>query len=92
VPFLADHGVDEHNVLARLSAEDFESFVEIVVDFAALSRDALESEDAVASGKLWQSIFGSKFPLPGPTGGHRVPARFTTPTVASTAPKTERFA
>lgn len=92
VPFLSDHGVEEHNVLARLSPEDFEGFVEIISDFAAVVRYALEAEDSTQSGELWQQVFGSKFPLPSPSGGDRVPAQFIPPPAMPEAPRTERFA
>lgn len=92
VPFLPDHGVEEHNVLARLSPEDFEAFVEIISDFAALAREALESDDASVSGELWRRIFGNRFPVPPPNGGDRKPAQFAVPPVMPSAPRTDRFA
>jgi len=92
VPALADHGVAEHNVLARLSPEDFEAFVEIVNGFAALAREALEAEDAAVSGALWRRILGIRFPLPPPRGGDRVPAQFAAPPAVTTAARSDRFA
>lgn len=92
VPFLSDHGVPSHNVLARLSDRDFQAFVEIIGDIAKVAREALEEGDAQKSGKLWQSIFGSRFPLPGPQGGDRVLGSFTRPGEPTTAPATKRFA
>lgn len=92
VPVLCDHGVAEHNVLARLSPEDFEGFVEVVSEFAALARQAFNSTDPAESGRLWQQIFGSRFPLPGPSGGDRPVGHFVKPTVAAVPPTSDRFA
>lgn len=92
VPVLSDHGVDEHNVLSRLSAEDFQHFVEIISGFAALAREALEAEEASVSGALWRRIFGDRFPAPPPNGGDRTPAQFAVPPVMPSAPRTDRFA
>lgn len=92
VPVLCDHGVDEHNVLARLSAEDFLGFVEVVSQFAAVARQALDSPEPAESGRLWQQIFGSKFPLPGPSGGDRPAGHFVKPTAAAVPPTSDRFA
>ena len=90
VPFLADHGVPSHNVLQRLELADFIAFVDAVSVAASTSRKALNSQDTSESGQLWQSLFGSCFPLPNPGGGDRVRG-FTAPTTAAT-PKTDRFA
>lgn len=92
VPALADHGVAEHNVLARLSPEDFEAFVEIVNGFAMLAREALEAEDAAASAALWRRMLGDRFPLPPEGGGDRIPAQFTTPAAVTSGARSDRFA
>ncbi|WP_378942670.1 hypothetical protein [Mesorhizobium sp. ANAO-SY3R2] len=89
VPTLSDHGVPEHNVLKRLSSEDFKAFHKAVGNAASIARDALDSDDAQESGKLWQRLFGSRFPLPGPNGGDRV--GFTQPSRPA-EPKDARFA
>ncbi|WP_137114050.1 hypothetical protein [Mesorhizobium sp. GR13] len=90
VPYLPDHGVPSHNVLKRLSLEDFTAFVAAVTAAADNARKALDSQDAGESGRLWQKLFGTSFPLPGPTGGDR-PKGFAQPT-SSAQPKTDRFA
>ena len=90
VPFLADHGVPSHNVLKRLSREDFVAFVGAASVAADEARRALDSQDAAESGELWQGLFGQCFPLPGPQGGDRVRG-FTGPSIAA-QPKTDRFA
>ena len=92
IPMLADHGVAEHNVLARLSPDDFEAFVEIVNEFTALAREALESEDTAMSGDLWRRMLGDRFPLPPPRGGDRVPAQFAAPLAVTSAARSDRFA
>ena len=90
-PCLADHGVEEHDVLARLSAEHFCLFYEAIAEVAKLARSAFDSSDPQESAELWQQIFGSKFPTPGPHGGDRN-GGFTAPTQPAEPQKTERFA
>ena len=90
VPDLRDHGVPEHNVLKRLSFDDFKAFHAKVADAALLARRALANEDAQQSGKLWQELLGDRFPLPGPQGGDRGDGY--PPPVAPANPKTSRFA
>lgn len=92
VPILADHGVPEHNVLARLSIEDFKAFYKAICEAAKAAREALDSTDVKESGQLWRNLLGSKFPLPGPQGGDRSNGGFTTPTQPAQPKKPERFA
>lgn len=92
VPQLCDHGVPEHNVLARLSTQDFQDFVEVISGFATLARKAFDSLDASESGKLWQQIFGAEFPLPGPNGGDRPAGHFVKPAAAAVPATSDRFA
>ena len=92
VPVLEDHGVPEHNVLKRLSAEDFKAFHTAVSTAADRAREALESEDAQKSGELWQKLLGTKFPIPGPNGGDRKPGFFMQPTQPAEPKRTDRFA
>lgn len=90
-PSLSDHGVEEHDVLARLSAEDFCLFYEGLAEAAIIARKALASTDPKESGELWQKLFGTRFPLPGPQSGDRS-GGFTTPTKPAEPQKTGRFA
>ena len=90
-PWLSDHGVAEHDVMARLTAEDFCSFYEGIAGAAEIARNALASEDPQESAQLWRQLFGSKFPLPGPQGGDRN-GGFTTPSKPAEPQKTGRFA
>lgn len=92
VPELPDHGVPEHNVLKRLSSQDFSAFYAAISTAADQAREALDSDDAQKSGALWQKLFGPKFPLPGPTGGDRKNGFFTTPTAPAEPRRTDRFA
>lgn len=91
VPVLADHGVPEHNVLQRLSFEDFKGFHKAISDAASQARRALDAGDPVESGKLWQGLFGTKFPLPSPQGGDRRRG-FTQPIAPADPQPAERFA
>ena len=79
-PCLPDHGVDEHDVMARLSTDDFCSFYEGIAGAAEIARNALASQDPQESAELWRQLFGAKFPLPGPNGGDRN-GGFTVPSV-----------
>jgi hypothetical protein len=91
VPFLPDHGVPEHNVLKRLSVDDFKAFHKAASEAASRARQALESDDAQESGRLWQELLGAKFPLPGPNGGDRVGV-FASPSKPAQPQTTGRFA
>jgi len=62
VPFVPDHGVSEHNVLGRLSVEDFKEFHERVGNAAKKARQALDETDICESADLWRELFGDKFP------------------------------
>lgn len=92
VPELPDHGVPEHDVLKRLSAEDFTAFHTAISAAAGQAREALDSDDARKSGELWQKLFGTKFPLPGPNGGDRKQSFFTPPAQPAEPRRTDRFA
>jgi hypothetical protein len=60
VPHLGDRGVSEHNVLARLSVDEFLAFYESVCDAAKIARIALDADDVPSSVTEWQKIFGTK--------------------------------
>lgn len=92
VPVLPDHGVPEHNVLKRLSVEDFSAFHAAITNAAGKAREALDTDDAQKSAELWQKLFGTKFPLPGPNGGDRKPGFFVPPAKPAEPRRTERFA
>ena len=62
VPFVPDHGVPEHNVLGRLSAEDFQEFHQRICVAADRARNAFDETDVCESAEKWRLLFGSKFP------------------------------
>lgn len=63
-PFLPDHGVPQHDVLERLTPEEFEKFYLKVNNAAILARKAYNSDDHSESVALWKQLLGSKFPDP----------------------------
>lgn len=63
-PFVPDHGVPEHNVLGRVSGDDFAAFHAQVADAAKTARSALDEQDLTKSVQLWRSLFGDEFPPP----------------------------
>ncbi len=67
VPFVHDRGVQEHNVLKRLSPSEFSKFVECVRQASVSARAALESDDVSDSAARWRALFGNRFPPP-PSG------------------------
>jgi hypothetical protein len=89
-PTLPDYGVPEHDVFARISAEDFGLFHAQAKAGAALARRALDAEDRTESGNLWRDLFGEKFPRPPDSGGSKK-AGYTAPTAAA-VPGSGRFA
>ncbi len=64
VPTMPDHGVPAHNVLHRLTGEDFAAFHAQVCEAAVIARRALDATNAQESAEEWQKLFGEKFPLP----------------------------
>ncbi|MCM5554169.1 hypothetical protein [Pleomorphomonas sp. NRK KF1] len=91
VPNLPDHGVPSHNVLKRLSVDDFKAFHAQVTKAADLARRALNETDKDASGALWQELLGKCFPLPSPGGGDR-DRGFGQPSAPATPRQSDRFA
>jgi hypothetical protein len=63
VPNMSDHGVPAHNVLHRLSGEDFSAFYNLVSDAAVTARKALDAGSEKEASEYWQKILGDKFPL-----------------------------
>jgi hypothetical protein len=63
-PFLSDHGVPEHDVLGRVTDEEYEAFYEKVKDAAIIARKALDAETVEESAEEWRKLFGNKFPEP----------------------------
>lgn len=65
-PWIPDHGVPEHNVLKRVSGDDFAAFYQHIKEAAELSRRAYDTEDVRGSVILWRELFGNRFPEPPP--------------------------
>jgi hypothetical protein len=65
-PWVSDHGVREHNVLGRVSGDDFAAFHKHITEAAALARRAFDAEDVRDSVILWRELFGDRFPEPPP--------------------------
>lgn len=63
-PFLADRGVPEHDVFARLTEEDYKAFYDAACDAAVLARTAYDAPTTQESAKLWRQLLGNKFPEP----------------------------
>ncbi|MBI4525147.1 MAG: nucleotidyltransferase [Deltaproteobacteria bacterium] len=63
-PFLPDHGVPTHNVLHRVSGDDWSAFHAIVSEAADLARKAFDEEEVRESAIFWKELFGDKFPDP----------------------------
>ena len=61
-PSLPDHGVPQHNVLKRVSGEDFAAFHKLVCAAAVTAREALDAATVASSAKTWRELFGNKFP------------------------------
>ena len=61
VPCLWDHGV-LHNVLKRVSGDEFAEFYEHAEAAAEIAREALDAETKEKSIEKWKELFGSKFP------------------------------
>jgi hypothetical protein len=64
VPFLPDHGVPSHNVLHRITPEDFAEFYAQIRNAAVIARRALDADTVRESAEEWRRLFGSKFPAP----------------------------
>ena len=93
VPFLPDRGVPSHNVLHRLSFEDFRIFYEQCASAAKVARKALDSETIRESANLWRSLFGDCFPE-APDNGNSGSSKTGgyTPRLASSEVSRGRFA
>lgn len=63
-PFLPDHGVPTHDVMHRVTEDDFDAFLEQVRPAAKLARRAFDAADLCESARLWKELFGEPFPDP----------------------------
>lgn len=64
VPELCDHGVPSHNVLHRITGDDFAAFYDQVKAASLVARRALDADTERKSAEAWQELFGSRFPDP----------------------------
>lgn len=73
VPYLHDHGFPPeeltHNVMGRITAEDFSKFYEKIEKAAGIARSALDCSSMNESSKLWRQLFGDEFPEAPPDKG-----------------------
>lgn len=70
VPQLADRGVPTHNVLGRVTIEDFAGFLDHVKAAAETARRALNAGTVKAAADGWRELFGDEFPeAPDDDGG-----------------------
>lgn len=82
-PCLPDHGVSCHDVWARVSFADFAAFHAQVCEAAKVARAAYDATDARESAVLWQSLFGTKFPVPEVNSGTQLLSASSAATSAS---------
>jgi hypothetical protein len=61
-PEVPDHGVPAHNVLHRVTGEEFSQFHGQVADAATIARRALDATTVKNSADEWRRLFGDKFP------------------------------
>ena len=91
-PFLADRGVPEHDVFARITDDEYYDFYHTVCKAAKIAREAFDCEELYDSVCKWRELFGNEFPsAPQPTKSNSS-AGFTNRTEKSTAIPEGRFA
>ncbi|MCY1071194.1 hypothetical protein OV090_41005 [Nannocystis sp. RBIL2] len=61
-PRLAGHGVRDQDVLARVPAADFATFVQLAASAAVAARGALDDDDEQSSAAAWRILLGPRFP------------------------------
>ncbi len=91
-PFLADRGVPEHDVFARITDDEYSDFYNTVCDAAKIARDAFDSEDLYDSVCKWRNLFGDEFPSAPEPSKSNSSTGFTSRTEKSTAIPEGRFA
>lgn len=80
VPNLPDHGVPQHNVLERITPEQFAIFWRKVERAASEARAALDALTTQESGTRWRALLGVEFPAPPKTPAFVPPTRPAQPT------------
>ncbi|ETT61198.1 MULTISPECIES: hypothetical protein [Paenibacillus] len=61
-PVMSDHGVPEHDVMGRITEEEYGEFYELVKKAAEIARKASDATTVKESAEEWNKLFGSKFP------------------------------
>ena len=90
-PRLDDYGTGR-DVLARISAGEFNAFHTAAREAAAIARRALQSETRAESVALWKQLFGSRFPDAPGSGGASPPSGGFTRREGPSEPSRGRFA
>lgn len=91
-PFLADRGVPEHDVFARITNVEYADFYDTVCGAAKIAREAFDCEELYDSVCKWRELFGPEFPsAPEPTKSNSSTG-FSTRTEKSIAIPEGRFA
>lgn len=70
-PKLLDYGVTHHDVLARLTAEDFAAFYSEATTAAVTARRAFDAITRSDACNAWRELFGGKFPKYEEKGGSK---------------------
>jgi hypothetical protein len=62
-PVMPDHGVPEHDVMARVTDEEYMEFYKLIQNAAIIARRATDATTVKESAEAWNELFGSKFPV-----------------------------
>lgn len=62
VPELSDPGLPGETIKTNMTLDEFNKFIQIATESLVLSRTAIAVQDEEESSKIWQEIFGDKFP------------------------------
>lgn len=91
-PFLADRGVPEHDVFARITDDEYSDFYDAVCETAKTAREAFDCDELYDSVCKWRKIFGNGFPSAPEPSKNNSSAGFTHRTEKSSAVPEGRFA
>lgn len=61
-PVLPDHGVPDHDVMKRVTEDEYALFYQHVQSAATLARSAYDEQERAKSAQAWWSLFGDPFP------------------------------
>ena len=90
-PYLADHGVPEHNVFEKLSDGDYKVFYAEVCKAAPVARAAYDADAVKDSVILWRKFFADCDEFPEYNGANNSSGGFTPRTKKAEAVPTGRF-